>query len=181
MTGKILLVAGKSGTGKTTIVNELERSYGLRSVVSYTTRPRRSEDEQGHLFVTDQEFDRLNLTASSDYGGYRYGATEEQIEESDLYIVDVKGIEYLKEHYRGSKEPVVLRIVTSEDPSEDFATRYERMVKRGDGYEAASKRVALDTSEFRKLEKLADYTIVNREGRNIQEVCEEICEICGIL
>ena len=53
------IIVGESGSGKTTIVNELEKRYGLTSVQSYTTRPKRYPDETGHTFVSEQEFFQL--------------------------------------------------------------------------------------------------------------------------
>ena len=55
----IVLIVGESGSGKSTICDELTKRYGLKQVESYTTRPRRSEDEDGHTFVSDEEFDKL--------------------------------------------------------------------------------------------------------------------------
>ena len=55
----IYLIVGCSGSGKTTIVNSLENKYGLKSIQSYTTRPKRSDDETGHIFISDEEYDKL--------------------------------------------------------------------------------------------------------------------------
>ena len=63
----IVLIVGESGSGKSTICDELTKRYGLKQVKSYTTRPRRSEDEDGHTFISDEEFKELeNICA------YRY-------------------------------------------------------------------------------------------------------------
>ena len=62
------LIVGQSGSGKTTIVNTLEEKYGLKSIQSYTTRPKRSENETGHTFISDEEYDKLeNIVACTDY------------------------------------------------------------------------------------------------------------------
>ena len=55
----IVLIVGESGSGKSTICDELTKRYGLKQVKSYTTRPRRSEDEDGHTFISDEEFKEL--------------------------------------------------------------------------------------------------------------------------
>ena len=44
---KCICIVGKSGTGKSTLVNKLKFKYNLTSVESYTTRPPRYENEQG--------------------------------------------------------------------------------------------------------------------------------------
>ena len=55
----IILLAGKSGSGKSSVVEYLYKKYGLREVLSYTTRPKRSKNDNTHIFVTDEEFDRI--------------------------------------------------------------------------------------------------------------------------
>ena len=55
----IFLIVGASGSGKTTIVEQLEQRYGLTSIQSYTTRAARYVGEKGHIFVSDEEFDKL--------------------------------------------------------------------------------------------------------------------------
>ena len=47
----IFCLVGPSGSGKTTVAKALEK-HGYNVIQSYTTRPRRSENEWGHTFVT---------------------------------------------------------------------------------------------------------------------------------
>lgn len=176
MREKILLIVGASGSGKTSVVEKLEEQYGLKSVCSYTTREKRNEDEYGHIFVTDEEFNRLSLVGFSEYGGNRYGATAEQIEESDLWVVDMPGVEYFKSAYTGGKKPIVIHLVTSMDEHEDFNERYERMLERGDGAEKAGFRTALDKIEFGGIDDISDYKVVNERGK-LEETCKKIMDI----
>ena len=121
----IYLIVGKSGSGKTTIVKSLENHYNLKSIQSYTTRPKRYEDETGHIFITDKEYDRLtHVVASTEFDGYRYCATADQIENSDLYIIDPAGIDSIRAFYEGNKNLKVIYI------SSDVTTRHERMIFR---------------------------------------------------
>lgn len=123
----IYLIVAPSGAGKTCIVNELEKKYGLKQLMSYTTRPPRHEGEQGHIFVTDIQFDKLNdIAAYTKFCGYRYCATAQQIEESDLYVIDPNGIRNMKQCYRGKKHIKVIYI------NVDMKTRYERMKQRAE-------------------------------------------------
>jgi guanylate kinase len=47
----IYLIVGRSGFGKDTVVDCLCERYGYKRIISYTTRPRRNEQDK-HIFVT---------------------------------------------------------------------------------------------------------------------------------
>lgn len=175
----IYLIVGRSGSGKTTIAEELEKKYGLKSIQSYTTRPKRSENETGHIFISDEEFDNLtDMVAYTEFNNYRYCATTEQVENHDLYIIDPKGIEYFAERYKGNKNIKVIYINVSVSVSLD------RMIKRGvvNGKEQimataeALKRLTNDSAEFYDYVhgiKIADYTI-NNNDITLEEATEKI-------
>lgn len=152
----IYLIVGKSGSGKTTLVNEL-RKYGYTSVESYTTRPKRFDNETGHTFVTENEFDQLkDICAYVKYNGYRYCATSEQVNNSTLYVIDPDGIEYFKRHYVGRKNIYTIYI---ECP---WYTRLYRMLKRGDSFKQAIERIALDDKVFANCGNKANFIIENK-------------------
>lgn len=141
----IYLFVGPSGSGKTTIMKELKKLYGYIPISSYTTRPPRYEGEEGHIFVTEEEFDQLGeMAAYTKYHGYRYGVTSEIIDKSDLYVIDPEGVKYFKEHYHGNKKPIIIFINT--DPS----ARLQRMKARGDSEADAYERLRNDLHEFSK-------------------------------
>ncbi len=149
----IYLVVGRSGSGKDTVVDYLCNRYGYKRIISYTTRPRRNEQDK-HIFVSDTEFDRLqNIVAFTDYGGHRYCATAEQVEEADLYIIDPAGVEFFKRAYKGGKSVKVIGMKCS------LITAFCRMLKRGDGLWKALKRVITDIWMFRRLKKMSDFMI----------------------
>ena len=79
---RIVLLVGPSGSGKTAIANYLHDTYGWNTVQSYTTRPPRYDGEEGHTFVTDEEFDKLtDMIAYTEFDGHRYCATADQIDQ----------------------------------------------------------------------------------------------------
>lgn len=92
----LFLFIGKSASGKTTIANMLEEREGMKQVQSYTTRPPRFEGEVGHRFITDDECNNLeDIVASTLYNGYWYCATLDQINEADIYVIDITGAKEL--------------------------------------------------------------------------------------
>ena len=96
----IVLLMGKSGSGKTTIADVLNKKYGWTSIQSYTTRSPRYPKETGHIFVTDEEFDALGeMVAYTEFAGARYCATTQQVEENQVYVIDPDGYEYFMKAY----------------------------------------------------------------------------------
>lgn len=174
----LILLVGKSGTGKTTITDHCGRLYGLKSIQSYTTRPKRMPDETGHTFVGERAFhDLKDIVAYTKYNGYEYCATAQQVEDNDLYVIDPKGIEYFKEHYHGSKNVVVVYIVSNSDPHKAFSTNYERIKERGNTVEEACERVALDNRAFENIENQADYVMVNEEFEDLEKIAAKLNQI----
>lgn len=97
---KILLICGDSMTGKTTIMKKLCQTYPYlyHPIMSYTTRPKRSEDEYGHIFVTEEEMwnkmHQQGLVARTLIDGNFYFTTPEQFvdDKINIYIVDGLGV-----------------------------------------------------------------------------------------
>lgn len=146
MNQTIVLLVGASGSGKTSIANELCKKYGWTSVNSYTTRPPRFENEPGHLFVSEEEMDRIvsedTVVGFDIYNGYRYCATAKQIDENDVYVVNPGGVITLKNLYKGSKKIKLINLVTPKDE------RIERMMKRGDSSDDILDRLDYDETDF---------------------------------
>lgn len=137
MTNKTLhLFVGPSASGKTSVANELERrtrilSNGVsitdKQIRSYTTRPPRYENEDGHIFISKQEFDKLeNIVAYTEYNGYHYCATKDQLDEATIYVVDVDGVDTLLSKYT-TERPIHIWYFDAPVPR-----RIDRMVSRGD-------------------------------------------------
>lgn len=96
---KILLILGKSGSGKTTIAEGLCKDKDKYHFIdSYTDRPKRDVNETGHTFVDRGQMDVLlkgdDVVASTEINGKRYCTIKSQFDENrvNVYIVDLYGI-----------------------------------------------------------------------------------------
>ena len=184
----LLCVLGASGSGKSTLCAELEKRYGLKSIPSYTTRKPRFDGEQGHTFITENEFDNLkDILAYAKTDNCRYAVTKEMLENENysVYVVDTSGLLYLYDHYRGDR-PLISVFIDS-----DVYDRFNRMVSREDDrtYEekvkAALARIEYDSIEFNidLVSRHVNYIFKNFEGRfnDTVNMVARICENYGIL
>lgn len=85
--GKLVVISGPSGTGKTSICNALlERLPGAMWSVSATTRPPRTGEVSGlaYEFIDRQEFERRvendEFLEHAEYVGHLYGTPREPVE-----------------------------------------------------------------------------------------------------
>lgn len=94
----MILIVGRSGSGKDFLARELSRS-GLKQVMSYTTRPPRRPDENTHIFIRPEESAAYqDKIATTEINGYEYFATKQQMKDNDIYIIDPHGLYELLDH-----------------------------------------------------------------------------------
>jgi len=102
--GKLLVVSGPSGAGKTSICDALlKRIPNSRWSVSVTTRPKRGHevDGQAYRFITPEQFQRMierdELLEHAEYLGHLYGTPRAPVEaavaagEVIIMEIDVQG------------------------------------------------------------------------------------------
>lgn len=152
MNKPLFLFVGRSASGKTTIANVLSDKYGYKQVESYTTRAPRYENEPGHIFVSEDEFKNLGeLAAYTFYNNHHYGTTFEQLDESNIYVVDVPGVESLLEKYKNNSRQICIIYFRS-----TVYTRIMRMIERNDSDMSIISRLLQDEKYdwFNKLDSL---------------------------
>lgn len=107
MNKPLFLFVGRSASGKTTIANMLSEQCGFKQVESYTTRKPRYDNEVGHIFVSEDEFKNLGeLAAYTYYNSNHYGTTFEQLNQCDIYVIDIPGLESLLQKLKDNDRPI---------------------------------------------------------------------------
>lgn len=183
----LALIVGASGSGKSSVCDEFEKLYGLKAIPSYTTREPRTPDEKGHTFISDYEFDNLkDILAYAETDGNRYAVTKEMLEDEQysLYVIDLSGVKYLLEHYKGDRPLVSFFIDTN------VYDRFKRMIDRKDDrtpidkMKAALDRIEHDAVEFNRTEvlKYVNFIVGNPDGKfdSTLAYIKRICDLYGI-
>lgn len=158
----VLLVVGRTGSGKSSLIKKLcEKNPGLKSLCSYTTRPKRSESDDDHIFVSTEEYFRAKengeIAIDGKIAGNYYYSTIEQLYNSDLYTINPEALDRLLALHLPDIRFVVVYISCPDE------VREERAMKRGDDKKKYRVRDFSEKQEFRKFvsEEKWDYVINN--------------------
>lgn len=115
------LIIGRTGAGKDYFANALE-DRGLKLVKSYATRPKRHENEDTHIFITQEEANAItDKIAVTVINGYEYFATATQVNESDVYILDPRGLYVLMNNMPNTEFQVVYVTSVNNDKRKSMA------------------------------------------------------------
>ena len=94
---KLITITGPSGAGKDTVARMLSEMGGYKVLCSYTTRPKREGEIDGveHHFVEKCDVPHDKMLAYTQYGGYEYWTTVEQVGDKAIYVIDEDGLKAL--------------------------------------------------------------------------------------
>lgn len=176
----LLCVLGRTSCGKDTLVSKLCERTGLTAITSYTTRPRRNNEGDTHIFSTREEYEQMqvegNVAAYTEIAGNIYWTTIEQLYSHSVYIIDYKGIETLRQLNLPALRLVTVFINTPDDVRKDRALN-----KRGDDRGTFLKRDISERDQFRAMLRSADfdYAISNIDVTKAYSVLRWIATVEG--
>ena len=176
----LLCVLGRTSCGKDTLVNKLCERTGLTAITSYTTRPRRNNEGDTHIFSTKETYEQMqadgNIAAYTEIADNIYWTTIDQLYEHSVYIIDYKGIETLRQLNLPN-----LRIVTVFINTPDDIRRERALNKRGDDRLVFMKRDMAERDQFRMMLRNADfdYAISNIDVAKAYSVLRWIATVEG--
>ena len=152
----LICLMGRTASGKDTLANKLCERTGLHQVISYTTRERRVNEGNTHIFISDEEYQALEnsgqIAAFTQIGPYKYCCTIDQLYENDIYVIDPMGVKHLQELNLPN-----LRLVTVYVNVPDEVRKERALGKRGDDRLAFMKRDMAERDQFRTMLRNADF------------------------
>ena len=172
----MLVLLGKTSVGKDTILKEITK-LGLKSIVSYTTRPMRDGEVEGvnYHFIDKSQFRRMKLQGffaeTTSYnvatgGTWYYGSALKDMNDDAIVILNPEGLRALKENK--DIHPISFLITAKED------TLRERLKKRGDNPEEAERRLKADKEDFSDIDDLVDFSFSNDLGISVEALSQLI-------
>jgi guanylate kinase len=165
---RLIVVAGPSGVGKTSVLTELRRRYpDFYFSVSVTTRPPRPGEIDGshYHFVDNATFDRMiadnELLEHAEYAGNRYGTPRRPVEQAvdqgkpALLEIEVQGARQVRAAWPSAF------MVMIQPPS--WEVLVERLTGRGtENPEVVERRLAAAKDELSASDEF-DAVIVNAD------------------
>ena len=177
----LLCLMGRTASGKDTLANKLCERTGLKQIISYTTRERRVNEGNTHIFISDAEYQALEdsgrIAAFTQIGPYKYCCTIDQLYDNDVYVIDPEGVNHLRELNLPNLRLVTIFVNVPDDIRKDRALN-----KRRDDRLAFAKRDMAERDQFRSMLRNADfdYSITNLEWPKAYSMLKWLATIEGV-
>lgn len=158
----IIVLVGKTASGKTTVANYLCRNKRYKRIITYTTRPMRDNERQDvdYHFISDEQFNKMvennEFTEykryNTSHGVWSYGSvvTSEQELSSNYYVI-ILTPQGLRDLSKSTSRYIAFYLNVG------LESQLERLKKRGDEEQQIIKRLKNDAKDFENVLDIVDY------------------------
>ena len=171
----MLVVCGKSNTGKSRITKEIEK-LGFMKIKTFTTRnPRPNEGEDDYNFISEAEFKKKieegffaeHQIYHTEFGDWYYGSAKESYSGDGVIILSPSGVKAVLEKLHN------ITVVLIDADDEVIKARQRQ---RGDSEQEAERRFVQDIIDFKGMEDYADFIIMNNGEFTPEQIAQVIVE-----
>lgn len=174
----LLVLVGKTASGKDSIRAELIKKYNMSPVVTYTTRPMRSGEVNGvsYHFVTNDVFNKMKdenaFAETTSYNvatgeTWQYGTPYSELDDNKkVIILNPEGIKNMPD--------IDAFIVYVNAPTNVIK---KRLKKRGDNKREARRRIRADKKDFKNIHKYVDFQVDNYNNMSAELSAHLIYEL----
>lgn len=180
----MIIIVGKSGSGKDSVVKKLTNFYDYKKIVTWTTRPMRPKEIQDVTYhFTDEE----TFEEKIEEGFFAEWKKYESIEGTWYYgtaLLDLttfnedKIIILTPDGYQEIKDIIGKDTLTVYLKSKNRILK-SRLKKRGDNPKEIKRRLRHDKKDFKGIEKEVDVVIENNK-RDLWDIAKMIEEMDAI-
>ena len=170
----MIVLTGPSASGKTATCLCLQAKYGIKKVITHTTRAMRTgeKNDVDYHFVSEEEFSKMKendeFVETVFYNGHHYGTSKKEVGIDKCMAVELGGART----YKSFNDPKIVLFFLNLD--ED--TCRERMLSRGDDPVKVANRIENDKESFHLTDDLIKLIDVNVDTKkyNLESVSEYI-------
>ena len=158
----MIILVGKTCSGKSTIADIMENDYYLPRIRTYTTRPKRQNEGEEYHFINKEEFEDLKekgfffeTTQYEVASGetWHYGTAKEDLQSFGVIVMNLEGAKKIRHMADDSINPTIVYLNVSE------GVAWDRLRKRGQNSDEAQRRIKADNQDFADIDKYYDYAI----------------------
>ena len=173
----MIVVCGRSCTGKDSIVKAIQEQHKFNRVVTFTTRDKRPNETNDidYHFITKEEFDKkVEEGFFAEYreyntvnGLWKYGSAKESYSGDGVIILSPSGVKTVLEKLHN----ITVVLIDADDE-----VIKARQAARGDDKKEAERRFVQDIIDFRGMEDYADFIIMNNGEFTPEQIAQVIVE-----
>lgn len=166
----MIILTGPSASGKTATCLYLQEHYGIKKVITHTTRGMRDgeKNDVDYHFVSMDEFNRMikddEFVEHVAFNGNCYGTSKKEVRIDKCMALEINGAMT----YKSFNDPKIVLFYMNLDEE----TCRERMLSRGDDPIKVASRIENDRSSFHLSKEQLEMIDVNVDTKkyNLEEV-----------